>query len=121
MVAKGKRLTVRNELRERLPGRCSKADYGRSAVSALRLNCVECMGGNSQMVHTCETYDCFLWPYRVNKVNLDERPEDAVPSMEEYEGRLDEWWKSRGLDRDVAITRLAEARESRGSGDADPD
>ena len=66
MAERRKVVSVRDELRDKFPGRASKADYGRSAISALRLNCAECMGGNVSLVRTCDCYDCFLWPYRAN-------------------------------------------------------
>lgn len=112
-----KQLSVRDELREKYPGICQKADYGRSPTTAIRLNCIECMGGNRQLPATCENYDCFLWPYRTRKVDMDERPEGKVPSLDDYAERLAEWWRARGLDPDETAARLIASNK----GDADED
>lgn len=31
---------------------------------AVRMKCLECMGGNAAEVRRCEIIDCPLWPYR---------------------------------------------------------
>lgn len=101
-----KRYSVRDELREKFPGLCQKADYGRSPMSAIRLNCTECNGGNSRLAADCETYDCFLWPYRHRKADIDARPDGYVPSLDEYAARLAEWWRARGMDPEEKAAQL---------------
>ena len=50
--------TERDRLRVRYPG---MADGGRAG--AVRLFCLECMGGNRADAAHCKTSDCFLWPH----------------------------------------------------------
>lgn len=32
--------------------------------TAIRLFCIECMGGNTRDAKACEVRDCYLWPHR---------------------------------------------------------
>ena len=34
---------------------------------AMRLKCLECMGGSSKLVKECCAIDCGLWPYRLGR------------------------------------------------------
>ena len=56
---------VGNELRKRKPKMAERAKTMRSA--AIRLFCLECMGGNAAEVRRCTAIACFLWPYRTGR------------------------------------------------------
>ena len=36
-------------------------------AQAIRRECLNCMGNSSELVKTCETYYCHLWPYRLGR------------------------------------------------------
>ena len=40
---------------------------GRGTLSAIRRNCVECMGGSFNAVSECQTFDCPLHDFRTGK------------------------------------------------------
>lgn len=52
-----------HEIREKRPSLASRADRG-SRAAAIRLFCLECMGGSAHMVRDCDTRECPLWSYR---------------------------------------------------------
>lgn len=54
--------SFRDEIRAKLPKLAERAKNGPKA--AIRLFCVECMGGSKGDAKRCETRDCFLWPHR---------------------------------------------------------
>lgn len=56
---------LRDELRQRKPMMAERAQTSRSA--AIRLFCLECMGGNAASVRECTQKTCFLWPYRMGR------------------------------------------------------
>lgn len=58
--------SLRDDLREKYIGLSRKADHESSRSSAIRLFCLECMGGSLADVKDCQTQACFLWPYRNN-------------------------------------------------------
>jgi len=53
---------LRDELRIKYPGKAR--DARRQRGEAIRLYCIECVGGSQHLVRGCETKDCFLWPFR---------------------------------------------------------
>lgn len=40
---------------------------GKGTLTAIRRNCVECMGGSFKLVEECETESCHLWSFRFGK------------------------------------------------------
>ena len=50
---------LRDKIRTKFPGWAKQA----GARPAIRLFCIECMGGSYRDATTCETTDCFLWPF----------------------------------------------------------
>lgn len=53
-----------------------------SAVSAIRRNCLDCMGGGSQaktLVRECPMDRCPLWPFRMGKSPWNSRTGSAAP------------------------------------------
>lgn len=38
-----------------------------SVLRAIRAKCIDCSGGHKQLVDTCHTKTCALWPYRMGK------------------------------------------------------
>jgi len=52
----------RDEVREKYPALAKRAQVGPKA--AIRLFCIECMGGSKADAKACETRGCFLWPHR---------------------------------------------------------
>lgn len=52
-----------HELRRKYPGLAKRADAG-SALAAVRLHCIECMGGVRSEVEICTAPECPLYPYR---------------------------------------------------------
>ena len=67
-------MTLRDDLREKYIGLSRKADHEASRSSAVRLFCLECMGGSLAEVKDCQTQACFLWPYRNNSCNTQRDP-----------------------------------------------
>lgn len=53
--------TERDRIRALFPVAAANALTRRAA--AVRLYCVECMGGSVRDASTCEARDCFLWPH----------------------------------------------------------
>ena len=53
---------LRDEIRTKFPNAAAAAATA-SRRQAIRLFCIECMGGSSKDARECETRDCFLWPY----------------------------------------------------------
>lgn len=56
---------LREQLRRQKPGLAQKATRQRGA--AIRLFCLECMGGNAAEVRRCDSIRCFLHPYRMGR------------------------------------------------------
>ena len=54
--------TFRAELRAKFPERAERAK--KSPKLAIRMFCIECMGGSVRDAKGCETTDCFLHPVR---------------------------------------------------------
>lgn len=54
--------SFRDEVRSKYPALAERARTGPKA--AIRLFCIECMGGSRSEARTCQTRDCFLWPHR---------------------------------------------------------
>lgn len=54
-------MSVRDEMREKLPA--SVAKYRSSRLVAIRLFCVECMGGSTRDAATCADRSCWIWPH----------------------------------------------------------
>lgn len=57
--------TLRDEIRARFPGLAVRANQQR--LAAIKLHCVECMGGSIRDARSCETRECFLWPVAFNR------------------------------------------------------
>lgn len=55
-------MNIRDELARKLPKAFERAKT--SPKTAIRLFCVECMGGSTREAKACETRTCFLWPHR---------------------------------------------------------
>lgn len=53
--------TLRDELDEKLLGMAKAAQT--EPRKAIRLFCLECMGGSRRDAETCETKECRLWPF----------------------------------------------------------
>jgi len=53
--------TLRDELLKKYQGLAKQQRDG-SVVAAVRLHCIECMGGIAFDARGCEAVDCFLWP-----------------------------------------------------------
>lgn len=51
--------TLSDELRKRYTG----LDPDKSRAAAVKLFCVECMGGSAHEAARCTTRECFLWPH----------------------------------------------------------
>ena len=51
-------------IRDKYPGLAKRADTG-SRQAAMRLFCIECMGGIARDVSGCKSTACALWPYRM--------------------------------------------------------
>ena len=48
-----------------------KARIGNRQLLAIRAHCVECFGGQPQVVADCPSRSCALWPWRMGKGNPD--------------------------------------------------
>ena len=57
-------MTFRDELRAKLPKTTAAAANGTSRKSAIKLFCLECIGGRLQDVRDCTDHGCALYPYR---------------------------------------------------------
>lgn len=57
-------MTFREWLRSRLPATTEAAAKGTSRKSAIKLHCLECVGGRLQDVRDCTDLGCALYPYR---------------------------------------------------------
>ena len=104
-----------DRLRVKFSGRARKADSGNSATSAIYLHCMECSGPD---IHPrdCGITRCALWQYRPG--GKDERPA-TVPTDAEYEAAAAA--KYTDEEREVMRNRLAGARASQASEDANED
>ena len=52
-----------HQIKRRLPVMAKSAEKNRKA--AIRLFCLECMGGSIEDVKICDCHDCTLWPFRL--------------------------------------------------------
>jgi hypothetical protein len=64
---------TRDEIRNKYPSLAKKAASGRR-LAAIRLFCIECMGGNAADARTCETSVCPLWNCRGRSGNWSGSP-----------------------------------------------
>ena len=70
--------TFRDEIRAKYPVLASRAERGPKA--AIRLFCIECMGGSKADAKACATTGCFLWPHRgAGWTTSEPGPVDASP------------------------------------------
>lgn len=74
-----------DDIRRRHPRKARKADAGRSALTALRLFCLECQSDSAAGVRSCPCDYCFLWPYRTRSADIATRRPESVPTEEEYD------------------------------------
>lgn len=70
-----------DEIRQKYPGLARKSDGGNTRA-AIRLFCMECMGGQRTMVNNCPTVHCSLWRWRMG-TGTEERPEGTYPPLPE--------------------------------------
>ncbi|RPJ39801.1 MAG: hypothetical protein EHM35_01455 [Planctomycetaceae bacterium] len=54
--------TFRDEIRAKYPALAARAERGPKA--AIRMFCIECMGGQKADAKACRVEACFLWPHR---------------------------------------------------------
>lgn len=57
-------MTAKRDTKERM------AELGiepKPVLKAVRLKCLECMGGSSMEVRQCPSVDCELWPFRFGR------------------------------------------------------
>ena len=55
-------MNIKDELKAKYPGLTARAETQR--LAAIRLFCIECMGGSGRDAKACAQKDCFLWPHR---------------------------------------------------------
>jgi len=53
---------TRDRLRVLTPSRAGSAERG-SKAAAIKLFCMDCMGGSSKDALACESRDCWLWEH----------------------------------------------------------
>jgi len=68
--------TFRQELAAKSPRVATSAQSGRSRAAALKLMCLECVGGTRAHISDCTDKGCPLWLYR--PYQRDDEPDDAV-------------------------------------------
>jgi hypothetical protein len=56
----------REEIKRRYPKTVARAQSG-SRAAAMKLQCVECMGGDLGEVYACTDKGCWLFPFRPEK------------------------------------------------------
>ncbi len=44
-----------------------RVDPPKRRLRAMRLRCIDCVGGETARVRTCQFTDCALWPYRLGR------------------------------------------------------
>lgn len=74
-----------NEIRRKNPKLALKADYGRSAISAIKLFCLECVGDSLKDVKECTVVACPLWQYRPGAGKDFSCREGIIPAQAELE------------------------------------
>ena len=62
-------MTDRELLDIRFPG--AARDAKTQKAPAIRLHCIECMGGNLKDASTCATTECRLWPHAYKRARRD--------------------------------------------------
>jgi hypothetical protein len=60
------------EIKRKYPGLAARAAH--STLPAVRLFCLDCMGGSRDEVAACTAPDCFLFPFRLGR-----RPKGSPP------------------------------------------
>jgi hypothetical protein len=63
------------------PGMYKAAKQGNSRKAAIRLFCLECVGGKQSDVRHCASQDCILWGFRAAKPGVVAGPD--VPEVED--------------------------------------
>lgn len=74
--------TVREEMLVKYPSLVARSKTSRPA--AIKLMCIECMGGSYSDAKECTTKDCAIWPHSIaaralNKADPNYKPKRAVP------------------------------------------
>ena len=69
-------------LHDTLTGKDYRSDPPPGRAKAIRLKCIECMGGSYKAVRECHIYDCALWPYRSGHVSRKKSRQKAVVPSE---------------------------------------
>jgi hypothetical protein len=77
--------SLRAELRRKFPGAAKAAK--RSPSPAIRLFCIECMGGSKLEAEACESRDCFLWLHGA-RAQHEREPVEATPAQAAARARL---------------------------------
>lgn len=93
-----------DEIRERLPK--AFARYPKSKATAIKLFCIECMGGSARDAIACTTSRCFLWPHRGTGWNNSAVAQGARPA---------DWRERMGTPENaVPVSATARSEESEG-------
>lgn len=67
------------EIRHKYSGQARRADTG-SPRAAIRLGCLECMGGSRAKVTNCKSFKCTYWELRHGR-GREKRPEGTYPDL----------------------------------------
>jgi len=54
-------MSIKDEIAKKYPALASALQ--RSKAAAIKLACVECMGGSGREARNCTQQDCYLWPH----------------------------------------------------------
>lgn len=78
----------RDDIASKFQGLAARARRG--PTSAIRLFCIECMGGSYNDAKRCETRACFLWPFglaaRHQKASLQPTTQEGIGALEATKG-----------------------------------
>ena len=77
------RMSLQDLIRICEPGKSKAADHEGSRSAAIHEYCKVCSGGSPKQAAECETYSCFLWPFRPGN-GPKVRPPGQVPTVAEY-------------------------------------
>lgn len=75
-------MELHEEIRRAFPKDALRADFGRGFKSAIKLNCLNCMGSKSarKRITECPIYHCAFWRFR--PYGNTERPQVVIPKEE---------------------------------------
>lgn len=63
-------------------------DYKKSRVAAIRMKCLDCVGGIPVDVSRCPRKKCPLWPHRTGRLTKRKRKMIDIPTKAEYENMI---------------------------------